>query len=105
MKATNQMVSFINEVSDCIKIMGLNAAIEAASIGQSENSIGTGTGFRVLAGEIIKMSEETKNQSAEIGNVVGRLASSFDIIPKAKRKWKQPPANILKTSVDWKRDY
>jgi methyl-accepting chemotaxis protein len=86
MQATTQIVGFINEVSDRIKIMALNASIEAAGIGQNGDSHGAGAGFRVLSGEIIKMSEETKTQSAEIGNVVKRLASSFDIIATSKTR-------------------
>ncbi|PWE00472.1 methyl-accepting chemotaxis protein [Marinilabilia rubra] len=84
-EATHQIVGFINEVADRIKIMGLNASIEAAGIGYNGKNKGAGAGFRVLSGEIIKMSEETKKQSAEIGNVVGRLSSSFDIIAHGKK--------------------
>jgi PAS domain S-box-containing protein len=83
-ESTHQIVGFINEVSDRIKIMGLNASIEAAGIGQKDDQKGAGAGFRILSGEIIKMSEETKKQSTEIGNVVKRLSGSFDIIAQSK---------------------
>jgi PAS domain S-box-containing protein len=82
--ATHQIVEFINEVSDRIKIMGLNASIEAAGIGQNGENKGAGAGFRVLSGEIIKMSEETKKQSWRIGNVVKRLSTSFSVITQSK---------------------
>jgi len=86
--ATHEIVHFINNMSDRIKIMGLNASIEAASIGNNGHSNGngnnTGAGFRVLAGEIIKMSEETKVHSGEIGDAVGRLSSSFERVADSK---------------------
>lgn len=87
-KATRDIVKFINDVSDRIKIMGLNASIEAAGISGNGhgNANGAGQGFRVLSGEIIQMSEKTKVQSGKISQNVGRLSSSFDLIKKGKKE-------------------
>lgn len=85
-EATKQIISFINDVSDRVKIMGLNASIEAATIARNGQKNMHEAGFRVLASEIIKLSEETKTKSSEIGKIINRLDESFDVVIQYKNE-------------------
>lgn len=59
-EAVSNNLAQINEISDSTNILSLNAAIEAARAGES------GKGFAVIANEVKKLSEMTKNISNEI---------------------------------------
>ncbi|MFT3740939.1 MAG: methyl-accepting chemotaxis protein [Breznakibacter sp.] len=69
---TDQIVKFIREMSDRIRIMGLNASIEAHSAGA------LGNGFRVISAEIVKMSDETKKHAQQIYSIVESIKKTSD---------------------------
>lgn len=70
----SKALDFIKKVADQTKMLGLNAAIEAARAGDS------GKGFNVVAAEIRKLSEVSKN----IANDIKKLTSTIeDRIQKA----------------------
>ncbi|WP_443652035.1 methyl-accepting chemotaxis protein [Clostridium estertheticum] len=56
----NEVSSFIKEIADETKMLGLNAAIEAARAGDA------GRGFGVVAQEIRKLSEQSKSTVPKI---------------------------------------
>lgn len=56
----NEVTSFIESISDETKMLGLNAAIEAARAGQA------GSGFGVVANEIRKLSDQAKSTVPKI---------------------------------------
>lgn len=56
----NNVMGFIKDIADETKMLGLNAAIEAARVGEA------GQGFGVVAEEIRKLSEESKKTVAQI---------------------------------------
>ncbi|EKQ50929.1 MULTISPECIES: methyl-accepting chemotaxis protein [unclassified Clostridium] len=56
----NEISSFIKKIADETKMLGLNAAIEAARAGEA------GKGFGVVAGQIRKLSEQSKSTVPQI---------------------------------------
>ncbi|MCP4136569.1 MAG: HAMP domain-containing protein [bacterium] len=58
------IISMINEISDKINLLSLNAAIEAARAGES------GRGFAVVADEIAKLAIQTSESTSEIAQLI-----------------------------------
>lgn len=64
MNRTDQILSFIKEISDQIKILGINASIEAHAAGKF------GAGFRVISKEIVDISNVILSSLNEINELV-----------------------------------
>jgi hypothetical protein len=62
-----EVLSFIKQIADETKMLGLNAAIEAARAGEA------GRGFGVVAEEIRKLSDESKQTVAKIRQLTDQI--------------------------------
>jgi methyl-accepting chemotaxis protein len=72
LEKTNEIVKFIKTVSDQTKMLGLNAAIEAARADANAN------GFNVVADEIRKLADETGSSVKEITVFIDNLNQSTE---------------------------
>jgi len=67
----NSILQFIRQIADETKMLGLNAAIEAARAGEA------GRGFGVVASEIRKMSDESKDTVNRIRALTSKIETSI----------------------------
>jgi len=63
----NEILAFIKQIADETKMLGLNAAIEAARAGEA------GRGFGVVAEEIRKLSDESKETVVRIHSLTSNI--------------------------------
>lgn len=75
---TDQIVKFIKEISDKTKILGINASIEASIAGSH------GRGFRVIANEIVEISNKTINSVSQISSLLSSVSIKQDELSKEK---------------------
>ena len=73
-KKTNQILDSIKKISSQTRLIGLNAAIEAARIGN------VGRGFGVVADEIRKLSGHSNDASKEIEHTLNELQNDLQKI-------------------------
>ncbi|WP_003543893.1 methyl-accepting chemotaxis protein [Desulfotomaculum nigrificans] len=73
-KDTDEVIDFIKKVADQTKLLGLNAAIEAARAGNH------GRGFGVVANEVRKLAEDSVVSAKKIGTILANIESSMKTI-------------------------
>lgn len=73
-KTVNEITELINGIADQTNLLALNAAIEAARAGEA------GKGFSVVAEEIRKLAEQSKESSQSISNVIKGVLDETDKI-------------------------
>ncbi|NGZ73802.1 methyl-accepting chemotaxis protein [Saccharibacillus alkalitolerans] len=67
LRQTDEILSFIREVSENSTLLGINAAIEAAHAGEQ------GRGFGVVAQEIRKMAESSASSARQIESILSSI--------------------------------
>ncbi|WP_305120881.1 methyl-accepting chemotaxis protein [Saccharibacillus sp. JS10] len=70
-REVNKVTSFIREISEQTNMLGLNAAIEAARVGE------LGAGFQVVASEVRKLSVDTKQATQSIEQALNNVQDSI----------------------------
>lgn len=68
----NNVLGYIKEITNQTKMLGLNASIEAARVGE------LGKGFSVVASEIRKLSESSRETANSISGLVEKIKISVD---------------------------
>jgi Methyl-accepting chemotaxis protein len=68
----NKVMAFTKDIADETKMLGLNAAIEAARVGEA------GRGFGVVAEEIRKLSEESKKTVTQIKELTKEIEKTMN---------------------------
>jgi hypothetical protein len=66
-KKTDEILSILKKVADHTNLLGINAAIQAAHVGEK------GKGFEVVASEIRKFSKETVSSTEKIGETLNQV--------------------------------
>lgn len=97
---TDAILSYIKKISDKSNILGLNAAIEAARVGES------GKGFAVVAQEIRQLSIQTKDSVSSISTILSTMNESVgaivSLISKTAQATQEQAATIeqIKAAID-----
>ena len=73
----NEVLDFIKNVADQTKMLGLNAAIEAARAGEY------GRGFGVVADEIRKLSDQSKETADRIRKLTREIEAKLQVVNQA----------------------
>ncbi len=73
---TEEVLNLINSIAKQTKLLGLNAAIEAARSGEQ------GKGFAVVADEVRKLAENSTVSVERISNILANIEASVKVITK-----------------------
>ncbi len=73
---TGEIINFVKEIANKTNLLGLNAAIEAARVGEA------GKGFGIVANEVRNLSVFTKQSAEDIKNVIDDIKVSISEIGK-----------------------
>lgn len=89
----NKVTTVIKSIADQLKLLGLNASIEAARVGDA------GKGFGVVAREMQKLAETTKSEAIEIINVIDKNSNSVGGINTISNELKEETAQLLESNA------
>lgn len=71
-KQMQEIVNIVNSIADQTNLLSLNASIEAARAGEY------GLGFSIVAGEVRKLSEETKKSVSNVANLISNTDNQME---------------------------
>ncbi|URZ00390.1 methyl-accepting chemotaxis protein [Clostridium felsineum] len=73
-KQTSEILELIKNIADQTNLLGLNAAIESSRAGEH------GKGFSVVASEVRKLANQSKESAANIKKIIDNMNSSVESI-------------------------
>lgn len=82
-KQINSIVKTIQEIAGSTDLLALNAAIESARAGEA------GRGFSVVASEVRKLAERSKNEALRIQQLVKSMTSQMELLAKETVRFEQ----------------
>lgn len=77
---TDKIISIIEDVTNKVKILGINASIEAARAGEY------GSGFTVVAREIERLASSTKSATSDIETMIDIIKNDIDGLSNVAEK-------------------
>ncbi|MDM5315522.1 methyl-accepting chemotaxis protein [Fictibacillus sp. b24] len=82
-KQINSIVETIQEIAGSTDLLALNAAIESARAGEA------GRGFSVVASEVRKLAERSKNEALRIQQLVKTMTNQMELLSKETVRFEQ----------------
>ena len=79
-KQMEQIVNIVNSIADQTNLLSLNASIEAARAGEY------GRGFSIVAGEVRKLSDETKQSVSNVATLISNTHTQVENLTKTLDK-------------------
>ncbi|MEZ0537479.1 methyl-accepting chemotaxis protein [Caldicellulosiruptoraceae bacterium PP1] len=71
-KSIGRITNLLNNISEQTKLLALNASIEAAKAGEA------GRGFSVVAAEIRKLADQSRNSTKDIEDILNKIIKQTD---------------------------
>lgn len=93
-KETDQIVGFMNQITQQTNILGLNASIEAARAGEQ------GRGFSVVAKEVQKLANNSQEFTKNIGDTMRHIDAEINQIASKIQEFKELSNSQRKVGED-----
>ncbi|WP_416729268.1 methyl-accepting chemotaxis protein [Fictibacillus sp. JL2B1089] len=90
-KQINSIVETIQEIAGSTDLLALNAAIESARAGEA------GRGFSVVASEVRKLAERSKNEALRIQQLVKSMTNQMELLSKETVRFEQYRVDQVET--------
>jgi methyl-accepting chemotaxis protein len=93
MKDISKITDVIKEIANQTNLLSLNASIESARAGES------GKGFSVVANEVKKLAQETKESSLTISKIINELQVMANVILGKTETGKENSQKLKESNV------